>query len=162
MQPKWPPPARRYRQGTLAGVCKPSLPRHRFPSFRSASSARTAWLDLGPHDHLCRTSHDALDAVRCTHRPCGSPEPDSSARSWTAGGSQPRRMDRASHRAAHRARVRGTSLDSSSHPETPCSRASRMSGRSRAGIGVSTTLGAIATTRICLLARSRAATRVTL
>jgi hypothetical protein len=37
----------------------------------------------------------------------------------------------------------------------------RMSGRSRAGMGVSTTPGAIATTRICLPARSRAATRMT-
>jgi hypothetical protein len=83
---QWGLPYRGYKQ--------PSNPAA-LPDLVSELEAAAPWLDLGPR---------------------GSPEPDSPARSRTAGRSQPRRLDRASRRAAHRARVRGTSLDSSNHP----------------------------------------------
>lgn len=112
-------PAASLKQWGLAyrGYKQPRNPAA-LPELVSELQAVAPWLDLGPHDYLCRASHDALDAViaALTAR-AGSPGPDSPARSRTAGRSQPRRPDRASHRAAHRTRVRGTSLDSSSRSQ---------------------------------------------
>jgi hypothetical protein len=33
------------------------------PELVSELQAAAPWLELGPHDRLCRTSHDALDAI---------------------------------------------------------------------------------------------------
>jgi len=51
---QWGLPYRGYKQpGNPAAL----------PELVSELQAAAPWLDLGPHDHLCRTSHDALDAV---------------------------------------------------------------------------------------------------
>jgi predicted nuclease with RNAse H fold len=51
---QWGLPYRGYKQpGNPAAL----------PDLVSELEAAAPWLDLGPHDHLCCTSHDALDAV---------------------------------------------------------------------------------------------------
>ncbi len=83
------------------------------PELAGELQAAVPWPGLGSHDHVCRTSHDALDAIiAALTGPCSSPEPEYQARSRTTGRSQPRRLDRAAYRSAHRAPVRGTSLHS--------------------------------------------------
>jgi predicted nuclease with RNAse H fold len=50
----WGLPYRGYKQPrNLAGL----------PELAGQLQVAAPWLELGPHDHLCRTSHDALDAV---------------------------------------------------------------------------------------------------
>jgi predicted nuclease with RNAse H fold len=51
---QWGLPYREYKQPRNPGA---------LPQLVSELKAAAPWLDLGPHDHLCSTSHDALDAV---------------------------------------------------------------------------------------------------
>jgi hypothetical protein len=51
---QWGLPYREYKQPGNPGV---------LPELVSELQVAAPWLDLGPHDHLCSTSHDALDAV---------------------------------------------------------------------------------------------------
>ena len=51
---QWDLPHRGYKQPRHSGALSELV---------SELQAAAPWLDLGPHDKLCRTSHDALDAV---------------------------------------------------------------------------------------------------
>lgn len=51
---QWDLPYRGYKQPRNAGALTELV---------TALLAAAPWLELGPHDRLCRTSHDALDAV---------------------------------------------------------------------------------------------------
>lgn len=51
---QWDLPYRGYKQPRHAGA---------LPELLAALRAAAPWLELGPRDRLCRTSHDALDAV---------------------------------------------------------------------------------------------------
>jgi predicted nuclease with RNAse H fold len=65
------------------------------PELASELQAAAPWLEIGPHDHLCRTSHDALDAViaaltaraaalSLTLRPDPELQPAASREGWIA------------------------------------------------------------------------------
>ncbi len=83
---QWGLPCRGYKQPRNPGA---------LPELVTALQAAAPWLELGSHDRLCRTSHDALDAVIAaltaraaalglTLRPDPELQPQASREGWIA------------------------------------------------------------------------------